>query len=182
MRGRDHLVAVHAADGVIELHTMHRSEEVRPARDVGTVPGDDEVSDRELEAARRLIELLSVPWQPEQYPDTYRSRVAELVEAKRAGRQVVVREGPPPPTEVVDLMEALRASLEQAGAAAGGAEQRGRRRAAPRQRGPERATRAALYRRASDLQIPGRSGMSREQLERAIATRERREAQLHAVS
>ncbi|HEY8448974.1 MAG TPA: Ku protein, partial [Bacillota bacterium] len=69
--------------------------------------------ERELDLAVELIERLAAPFQPERYRDAYREALLERIEAKVRGRRVTV---PPAPraTPVVDLMEALRASLAEA--------------------------------------------------------------------
>jgi DNA end-binding protein Ku len=64
--------------------------------------------------AVRLIDSMTVPWKPERYRDTYAERVADLVEAKRKDADFVPGTPAEPAGEVVDLMEALRASLEAA--------------------------------------------------------------------
>lgn len=69
--------------------------------------------DRELELALHLIDRLTTPFDPQRYRDHYREALLELVERKLAGRDGAVVH--PEPAPVIDLLEALRASLEQAG-------------------------------------------------------------------
>jgi DNA end-binding protein Ku len=61
-----------------------------------------------------LIDSLTTEWKPSNYADTYRDRVLELVKAKGKGREVVIDHEEEPSAEVVDLMEALRKSVEAA--------------------------------------------------------------------
>jgi DNA end-binding protein Ku len=62
--------------------------------------------------ARTLIESMSAPWRPEDYTDTYTERVRQLIEDKRAGNEVIAESAPPEATEISDLLEALRRSVE----------------------------------------------------------------------
>ena len=63
--------------------------------------------------ARTLIDNLTEDWNPDQYEDEYRNALLELVEKKVAGEEIEIIEAPEP-TKVVDLMEALKASVEAA--------------------------------------------------------------------
>lgn len=120
MRAKQYLVAVRAQEDVLVLHTLHWADEVRdPERELPRLPDHTETGDRELQTAEQLIDALSIPWKPEEYTDTYEERVRELIDAKRKGEEVVTEEGPPQATNVVDLMDALRASVDQAGGGKG---------------------------------------------------------------
>jgi DNA end-binding protein Ku len=61
-----------------------------------------------------LIDSMSGPWQPEDFHDTYTERVERLIDDKRRGREIVTAAEPPEPTEMSDLLEALRRSVESA--------------------------------------------------------------------
>ncbi|MGW7053967.1 non-homologous end joining protein Ku [Streptomyces sp. NPDC054887] len=124
MRNRQYLVAVKAEGGLLTLHTLHWADEIRdPHKEIGALPEDAEVTDRELRMAEQLIETLSMDWQPEEFHDTFQEQVTALIEAKRAGETVEKAEPPARGTNVVDLMEALRASVDQAkGSKKGGRE------------------------------------------------------------
>ena len=115
MRNREYLVALKAEGDVLTMHTLHWADEVRdPRREIGNLPERTDVSDKELQTAVQLIEALSMDWQPEEFHDTYRDRVMELVEAKRTGESFEKGEPPPRSTNVIDLMDALQASVDQA--------------------------------------------------------------------
>ena len=119
LRTREHLAAVRPTDGSLMLETLFRADEVRPASELYRVRGEDP-SDRETRLAMRLIEALTVDWDPERYPDTYRERVLEFIQGK-AGPRPEVEEpaaGEAQPA-VFDLMEALKRSVEEARAARG---------------------------------------------------------------
>src|SRR6185503_20938970 len=69
---------------------------------------------REVEMAQALIDKLYGPFKPEQYKDTYRDTLCDIIKAKRSGETIEAPE-PEKPKAAPDLMEALKASLEQAG-------------------------------------------------------------------
>ena len=71
---------------------------------------------RELKIAKQLIDSLTDAWEPSRYQNTYRQRVEELIEKKRAGNAVVFGDEERPKSNVVDLMSALQASIERSGA------------------------------------------------------------------
>ena len=110
MRGKENLVLVRAAKGGLMLHLMYYADEVR---DFSEVPkGQATTTQAELNLATRLVEDLSeTTFQPDLYRDEYRERVLHMIEQKAAGQEVTIEPmGQPAP--VVDLMEALKASLE----------------------------------------------------------------------
>ncbi len=115
LRDKEHLVAVRPGDDVLILETMYFGDEIRsPSEELETLPQDASFQGRELEVAKRLVESLTVPWAPEDYHNTYRSRVEELIERKREGESVVFEEQRPK-SNVIDLMAALEASVEKMG-------------------------------------------------------------------
>ncbi len=110
LRNKEQLCAIRPRDGVIMLETLFYPDEVRQS-EVDT--GGAKVSDRELDMADTLIELLRKPFEPDEYHDHYREALSQLIEAKLEGRDVVkapqARE-----TKVIDLADALRKSVEAA--------------------------------------------------------------------
>jgi len=116
MRNKEYLVTVRpdGPDGVLILQTMFFSDEVRsPAEELPNLPREEHFSDRELAIARQLIDAMTSPWNAEQYRDTHRERVEELVASKHEGKEIVL-EAPAPAPKVVDLMAALEASVKAA--------------------------------------------------------------------
>ena len=117
MRGKEGLVLIRAVQGGLMLHTMYYADEVRDFDDIDrgqTV----KLKDGELDLAIRLIdELVSKEFHPENYHDEYRGRVLRLVEQKVEGKEVTALEPQVRQSQVVDLMEALKASLEKHDAA-----------------------------------------------------------------
>jgi len=114
MRNKEYLVAIRPEDDALALHTMYFSDEVRAPEREFTLPDTDDVSDRELSMAQLLIESMESDWDPERYRDTHREKVEALIEEKRNGHEIVIQEGPEPAAKVVDLMEALNASIAAA--------------------------------------------------------------------
>jgi DNA end-binding protein Ku len=109
-RDKEHLAALRFKDDAFVLETMFWPDEIRAA-DFDTIHEDGKVREQELEMARALIANLTDAWNPEAYRDEYREALLEIVEKKIAGEEIeVVPETAP--ARVVDLMEALKASVE----------------------------------------------------------------------
>lgn len=111
MRQREHLVAVRPAGDALMLTTMRFANEIRSAEGLDT-PRDVKLDPREMKLAGQLIETLAGPWQPEKYHDTYTETLQRAIEQKLAGEEIHVP-APGGPPKVVDLMEALQASLKE---------------------------------------------------------------------
>ena len=140
MRNKEYLVAVRPDDDALALHTMYFSDEVRqPGREFPALPNTDEVSDRELSMAQLLIESMESDWDPKRFHDTHREKVEEIIEEKRSGHEIVLQAEPEQPAKVVDLMEALNASIKAS--ARSGAAKPARKSAAKRT--PAKATKKA---------------------------------------
>jgi len=119
LRQREQLATLRVRDEVLVLNTMLWPDEVRAAKFDFL---DDEVEARpaELAMAGSLIESMAAEFDPSAYTDNYREALQEVIDAKIAGREVVAPEEPEAaPTAAVDLMAALRASVERARAARG---------------------------------------------------------------
>jgi DNA end-binding protein Ku len=159
MRDRQNLGLLRVRDGAIALERMHFADEIRSAE--GIAPGDVKLDKNELEMAAQLIEQYAGKFEPEEYRDTYRDALCEIIEAKRKGEEVRVQ-AEPEPEAPTDLMAALRASVEAA---------RGRRRPASARNGDaslEGKSKEELYELAKKADIPGRSEMSKDQLVEAL--------------
>jgi len=185
LRTKEHLVTIRPTQSVLALETMYFADEIRdPAKEIPQASADLSFSDRELSTAKLLIESMSSTWDPHLYEDEYRKRVERLIDEKRQGKVTVTERLETRPTAVVDLMEALQASVEAARSHKPGDHIAipGARGKAPGTRSSKRATsRAAspaeesglskseLLSRAAELGISGRSKMTRDELERAVA-------------
>lgn len=112
IRNREQLCALRASERGIVLETLLHGDEIRSA--VGDV-SDVEVSGQELTMALSLIDMMRQPFDPTQYTDEYREALTALITSKLEGGEVVTGEmSPAPATQVVDLMAALRASVDAA--------------------------------------------------------------------
>ncbi|MBK9168276.1 MAG: Ku protein [Bryobacterales bacterium] len=109
MHNREHIVILRPGDKGILLHTMYYEDEIRKVEEFRT--DTDLVQEKELALARMLIESLAGKFEPEKYKDTYRANLEELIQTKLAGRKVV-EISQPPVAPVIDIMEALKKSLE----------------------------------------------------------------------
>jgi DNA end-binding protein Ku len=116
MRGKQYLAAIRPSDGVLVLETMHFADEVRdPAKELDNLPKQTKVAPKDLQMAVSLVESLTTKWDPKNYQDTYQDRVKKLIDAKKNDREIVREETSDESSEkVVDLLEALQASVEQA--------------------------------------------------------------------
>jgi DNA end-binding protein Ku len=109
MHGREHIVILRPSEHGIMLHTMYYTDELHSANEV-PVPSTTKFPTKEIDLAKKLIETLASPFQPEQYKDEYKRNVEQLIEKKRKGQKVVpIRQ--PKPAPVMDLMQALQQSL-----------------------------------------------------------------------
>jgi DNA end-binding protein Ku len=111
-RDKEHLTALRLRDDMLVLETMYWPDEIRAA-DFEEVTKEAPVRAQEVQMARTLIENLTEEWSPERYSDEYREALLELVEKKVEGQEVEVIAPPEGPTAVVDLMDALKQSVEQ---------------------------------------------------------------------
>ena len=136
--GRAHVVILRAVDNALALHQLHFAPEVQSAAALGIESA--KVRDAELKLARQLIEQQSAEtFDPAAFPDEVKARVEEAIQRKVEGREVTVAEPRAEPGgNVVDLMSALKASLERGSGAASKPGPRQRAAAAAR-RPPQRA-------------------------------------------
>ncbi len=111
IRKKEQLCVLRPHEGVIMLETLFYPDEIR--QDRGVDLDKVKVSERELDMAFTLIELLKKPFDPSEYKDHYREALAQLIEAKLEGKQVVTAP-PSRETGVLDLAEALKRSVEAA--------------------------------------------------------------------
>jgi DNA end-binding protein Ku len=111
IRKKEQLCALRPRDGALMLETLYYPDEIRaqPEMDLDKT----KITERELEMAFTLIDLLRKPFDPAEYTDHYREALSQVIEAKLEGRDVVTspaaREA-----KVIDLADALRRSVEAA--------------------------------------------------------------------
>ena len=176
LRDKEHLVAVRPGDDVLMLETMYFLDEIRdPREQIDDLPELERANPRELAVAKQLIESLSAKWSPDQYRNTYRERIGELIEKKREGHAIVF-EAERPKSNVIDLMAALEASVERTSAERKPAEAPSARpkqaasksAAKHEQQAFEGMSKADLLARAAELDVQGRTKMTKLELVKAL--------------
>jgi DNA end-binding protein Ku len=111
--GREYLVAVRPHGKGIVMHTLHHAAEIRgmdQVEELNSVPS--KIKPEEIKLAKQVIETFEAPLNLKDYKDEYREGLQEIIDAKIAGREVVAPHVEEPP-KVVNLMEALRRSLDR---------------------------------------------------------------------
>jgi DNA end-binding protein Ku len=109
MHNREHIIVLRPAHTGIMLHTMYYRSEIRAADEYKTDPS--QIKEKELALARTLVETLAADFEPQKYHDTYKENLEKMIQAKVEGHKVV--ETPTPHiAPVIDIMDALRKSLE----------------------------------------------------------------------
>jgi len=125
IRSRQTLAAIRVYDGFLALETMFYPDEVRPTAELPAWNREVNLQEHEIKMARELIANLTTSFQPGNYRDHYREELLRIIEAKIAGEEVT-RVEQPEEGKVVDLVEALKASVEatsEKGQASGGKKQ-----------------------------------------------------------
>lgn len=182
MRGKEYLVAILAENGILRAETLRFADELRSPSDVD-LPEPAKVKAADVQKFERAIRKLSEKsFDPEELHDRAAERLTELIAKKQQSGEdvrIVEAEEGTPSDDVIDLMEVLKRSMAAAG---GDTERKGPKKAGSRSGGSRAKTspkkRAAgdleslskdeLYRRATELDIPGRSGMTKQQLVTAL--------------
>jgi DNA end-binding protein Ku len=114
-RDREHLCALRPVDGVLLMNTLHWPDEIRPSAELKGVDADVEVNPRELQMAKALVENLAEErFDPNRFQDEYHQALMEVVNAKVEGQEVVAAPEVDAAPAVMDLMEALKASVDAA--------------------------------------------------------------------
>jgi len=114
VRGQQYLALVRPQGRILVLEQLHYSDELKSGDDVPV--GESPVKDAELALARQLIEQTATDeFHPEQFRDTVRGRVLEAIQQKVEGREITEEPAEAPQAKIIDLMEALKASLARGG-------------------------------------------------------------------
>ncbi len=106
----DTLMAIIPREDGILISTMFYADDIKGIQKQYTKP---DVSEQELSMVRMLINSMDTPFEPSKYKDEYQSKLCELIETKISGKEIVAAE-PDSSGKVIDLMDALRASVEKA--------------------------------------------------------------------
>jgi DNA end-binding protein Ku len=108
MHNREHVVILRPGANGVLLHTMYFSHEIRKVDEFRT--DLSLVKEKELALAQSLVEALAAEFEPDKYKDSYRENLLQMIESKKEGKEIVAT--PEPHQEkVVDILEALKASL-----------------------------------------------------------------------
>jgi DNA end-binding protein Ku len=110
--GKENLCLIRPHGDSLALETLFFAEDVRSRAEIEEAVAETEVQPAELDLAQQVIQSLVGEFQPEEFENRYRGELREMLEAKLAGQEIK-RPEPVPETPVVDLMEALRRSVQQ---------------------------------------------------------------------
>jgi DNA end-binding protein Ku len=141
-RGKEHIVVIRALEDGLAMHQLHFQAEVRNLKDLGVEAAP--VSEPELKLARQLIDHLAAKrFDPNEYTDEHKARVEAAIQRKVDGKEVSLAEGPVSNKggNVIDLMEALRASIDARGSKAADLKERKAPKRAPAQASSRKAAR-----------------------------------------
>ena len=113
MRDKQYLAAIRPYGSGLALSTMLFADEVVDQSQLDAMPErKTRVSAREKEMATQIVDSMSRHWDPDRYHDDYEKQLRDIIKAKSKGKEIQAQE-PERPAQVVDLMDALRASLEK---------------------------------------------------------------------
>jgi len=115
IRTRQHIAMVYARHNVLVLNTLRYENELRPTKGL-EVPKDlkdAKVQPNEMKMAERLIDDMTIPWDPSRYHDTYRDDLLKMIEEKAAGHTRKMPKARAPKAEIVDFARLLERSLSQ---------------------------------------------------------------------
>jgi len=107
MHNREHIVVIRPDGKELMLHTMFFADEVQ---EVSVKTGSEKFSAQELKLAGQLIDTLSAKFDPAKFHDEYQANLRRLIEQKQKGERVTATKSERP-TQVVNIMDALRRSL-----------------------------------------------------------------------
>ncbi len=115
LRDREHLCALQPTEGLMLMNTLHWPDEIRTTEGLKGLDGEVKINPRELQMAKALVESLTEDtFDPSRYQDDYHEALMKVVNAKIEGEEVVAAPEPEAAPKVMDLMEALKASVEAA--------------------------------------------------------------------
>ncbi|MDA1147297.1 MAG: Ku protein [Chloroflexi bacterium] len=113
LRQKEHLCVLRPHDGIILLETLYYPDEIREPDGSVDVEGI-QLTDQEMQMAAALIDMLRKPFDPSEYKDAYREKLIAMISAKLEGGEIVTTEQDAPAAASVDLMAALKASVDAA--------------------------------------------------------------------
>src|SRR3954454_15019232 len=113
MHNREYTVFLRPYKQGMMLHTMYYQDEVREVEGFDDATKEVHVKEAEVKVAHQLIEALAADWEPKKYYDTFEANVKQLIKARIEGKEITTVEHVAKPGKVVDLMAALKQSLDQ---------------------------------------------------------------------
>ena len=111
-QGSEHLCLIRPKGDTLALETMFLAEDVNSQAEIEEAVGDSDVKDAELDLARQVIDSLVGDFEPSELTSEYRQNLREMLSAKLDGREIAKPE-PVPEAPVVDLMDALKRSVQE---------------------------------------------------------------------
>jgi DNA end-binding protein Ku len=114
LAGKEKLGLIRAKGDALVLETLFVAEDVKAQEEIDEAVAATTVRDEELALAEQLVSGLEGPFEPEELRSEYRASLRELLEAKAAGQELPPEPEPVAEAPTIDLMEALRASIESA--------------------------------------------------------------------
>jgi DNA end-binding protein Ku len=114
LRGNETFCLIRPRGDALALETLFLAEDVRSQAEIEEAVGETQVKEAELDLARQVIDSLVAGFEPSELESVYRSDLRALLEAKLAGEEIAKPEPVPEEAPVIDLMDALRASVAQA--------------------------------------------------------------------
>jgi len=112
-QGSEHLCLIRPKGDALALETMFLAEDVNSQAEIEEAVGESKVKDAELGLARQVIDSLEGEFDPTELTSEYRQNLRQMLEAKLDGQEIARPEPAAPETPVVDLMEALKRSVEE---------------------------------------------------------------------
>jgi DNA end-binding protein Ku len=160
MRGKEYLVAILSENGILRAETLRFHDEIRSPEEIGLPEVRKPAAAKVRQFEKAIAKLSTDDISPAEMKDAAATRLLELAEKKQARHQDVVKTGGAGKgAEVIDILTVLQKSLGQA------------RSQSKRKSEPDELTalsRSELYEKAKDMDIPGRSKMTRDDLIKAI--------------
>jgi DNA end-binding protein Ku len=114
IRGSEYVCLIRPKGDALALETLFLAEDVYSQAEISEAVAESEVKEPELELARQVIQSLVAEFEPQTLTSQYRQDLRKMLEAKLAGEEITVPEEAPAEAPVIDLMEALKASVADA--------------------------------------------------------------------
>jgi DNA end-binding protein Ku len=114
LRGNETFCLIRPRGDALALETLFLADDVRSQAEIEEAVAETQVKDAELDLARQVIDGLVAEFDPKELESVYRGNLRALLEAKLAGEEIAKPVEAEPEAPVIDLMDALRASVAQA--------------------------------------------------------------------